>query len=128
MRKLVGKYKSKFEHTFAAFLKKKGLDFQYESVVLLYTEPQEHKYHVDWASDDYQFYIETKGRFTAKDRRKHLAVRVSNPGKEVRFVFQNARQRLYKGSPNTYADWCNANGFKWAQGVPPAEWFLERVG
>ena len=32
---------------------------------------------------------------------------------DIRFVFMNARNKIYKGSRTTYADWCNKHDFRW---------------
>ena len=37
--------------------------------------------------------IETKGRFTAADRRKHLLVRKQHPHLDIRFVFENSNAK-----------------------------------
>lgn len=69
--------------------------------------------------------VETKGLFEAKDRKKHLYVRESNPGLDLRFVFQRSASRLYKGSPSTYADWCAKHGFLYADKHIPVCWLTE---
>lgn len=45
---------------------------------------------------------------------------------DIRFVFQNPKNKLYKRSKTTYADWCDKHGFKWATKVIPSSWFKER--
>lgn len=70
--------------------------------------------------------IEAKGLFETKDRQKHLLIKKQYPHLDIRFVFQNPKNTLYKGSKTTYADWCDKNGFKWATKLIPATWFKER--
>lgn len=70
--------------------------------------------------------IEAKGLFEAKDRQKHLYIKKQYPHLDIRFVFQNAGNKLYKGSKTTYADWCKKYGFKYAVKVIPASWFNEQ--
>jgi len=48
-----------------------------------------------------KIYIETKGRFLAKDRTKHILVQEQYPDIDLRFIFSNSRQKLYKGSSTT---------------------------
>lgn len=70
--------------------------------------------------------IEAKGLFETKDRQKHLLIKKQYPHLDIRFVFQNPKNTLYKGSKTTYADWCDKYGFKWATKLIPATWFKER--
>ena len=55
--------------------------------------------------------IESKGRFTTADRKKHLKIKHQYPDIDIRFVFSSSRAKLYKGSKSTYADWCNKHKF-----------------
>jgi hypothetical protein len=71
-----------------------------------------------------QIYIESKGRLTQTDRTKMRAVKMNNPGIDVRFMFENAFKKL-TSSPRsmTYAQWCDKNGYKFAEGVLiPQQW------
>jgi len=70
-------------------------------------------------------YIETKGRFLAKDRAKHLLVREQHPELDIRFVFTNPNQKLYKGAKTTYADWCIKHEFNYSRSRIPESWILE---
>lgn len=115
-------YKSNFEFGIAQNLKKKKIKFEYESVKLEYNKA--HTYTPDFVLAN-GIIIESKGRFTGEDRKKHLLVREQHPDKDIRFVFQRANQPLRKGSPNTYADWCVANNFKYADKEIPLEWIKE---
>ena len=65
--------------------------------------------------------VETKGRFVAADRKKHLLIQ-KQFDYDIRFVFQNARAKLFKGAKSTYSQWCDKHGFLWAQGSIPEEW------
>lgn len=70
-------------------------------------------------------YIETKGKFTADDRKKLLAVKEQHPNVVIYLLFQRAYNKLSPKSKTTYADWSEKNGFAWADynehGVPE-EW------
>ena len=69
--------------------------------------------------------IETKGRFMTADRKKHLLIKKQHPDLDVRFVFSNPNQKLYKGAKSTAAQWCEKYGFKYAKKSIPEEWFNE---
>ena len=45
-----------------------------------------------------------------------------HPECDIRFVFANAKNKLYKSSKTTYGDWCNRHGFDWAEKTVPREW------
>lgn len=118
-------YRSGFEHEVAEWLNQRDIDGRYEQIVLQYEQPaKQRKYTADFVLPN-GIIIETKGRFTVEDRQKHLHIRESNPGMEIRFVFQNPNTRLYKGAKSTYADWCNKKGFKYAKKEIPEEWLNE---
>lgn len=61
------------------------------------------------------FYVEAKGRFTGRDRRKALAMKTDWPAEEVRYVFMRDN-KLSKNSKTKYSDWCKDNGFKYHVG------------
>lgn len=69
--------------------------------------------------------VETKGRFVLEDRKKHLLIKKQHPEMDIRFVFSNSKNKINKASKTTYADWCNKNGFKFADKTIPAEWIAE---
>lgn len=118
-RKAKSPYKSKFELTTAGFLRTKGIKFKYEPERLVYTK--EHYYVPDFFLDHNGIYIETKGRFTSKDRTKMLAVKEKHPHKDIRLCFMRD-QYLYKGSNTKYSDWCNTHGFKYCIKEIPIQW------
>jgi hypothetical protein len=69
--------------------------------------------------------VETKGRFVTADRQKHLLVKAQHPDLDIRFVFSNSRARISKGSPTSYAMWCDKNGFRYADKFIPQAWLIE---
>lgn len=71
-------------------------------------------------------YLEAKGYFKASDRKKILAVIASNPGIDLRIIFQRDNY-LTKAKSSRYSDWCEKNGIKFAVGRVPKEW-LKRSG
>ena len=70
--------------------------------------------------------IETKGQFTASDRRKHLAIKKQHPKLDIRFVFENSRRKLRKGAKSTYGEWCTKYGFRYYDRIVPEEWLKEK--
>lgn len=72
-------------------------------------------------------YIETKGKFTAADRKKHLAIKESHPDLDIRFMFEKPNNKIRKGAKQTCGEWATKNGFKWCGPVFPKEWLDEMV-
>lgn len=104
-----------------------GMDIvpKYESFKIPYVIPaSNHTYTPDFQLPN-GIIIETKGRFVASDRKKHLLVKKQHSELDIRFVFQNAKGKINKGSKTTYADWCKKNGFLFAEKEIPYEWFKE---
>jgi hypothetical protein len=99
---------------------------RYELRRITYTRPAtQHKYTPDFELSN-GILIETKGRFTTADRKKHRLIQDQHPDLDIRFVFSNPNSRLYKGSPTTYAQWCERYGFLYAKGDIPKEWINEK--
>ena len=69
--------------------------------------------------------METKGLLSPEDRKKHILIKKQFPHLDIRFVFSNPNQKLYKGSPTTYAMWCKKKGFLYAQKLTPFQWLRE---
>ena len=65
---------------------------------------------------------ETKGRFIEADRTKHKLIAKQHPDIDIRFMFQNPREKLYKKSKATYADWCEKNDFLYCSKELPYMW------
>ena len=70
--------------------------------------------------------IESKGMFTAADRRKHLAIKRQHPKLDIRFVFENSRRKLRKGAKSTYGEWCYKYGLLYSNRVIPEDWVKEK--
>lgn len=97
----------------------------YEQSYLNYTIPESvHKYTPDFILSN-GIIIEAKGLFEVNDRKKHLLIKKQYPHLDIRFVFQNPHNYLYKGAKSTYADWCHKYGFKYATKLIPDAWFTE---
>ena len=119
-----GKYRSGLEKTVAVYLKENQVKVRYEQLKIEWVDLRYRTYTPDFQLDN-GIFIETKGIFDSDDRRKHVEVHKQHPELDIRFVFSNAKAKLYKGSKTTYADWCDKQGFKWAHRIIPQEWLQE---
>ena len=99
-------------------LEEQGIPFKYEPCSFSYIT--EHKYTPDFLIGS--TYIEIKGRLTATDRKKLVAVRNINPDLNLHILFQRD-QPIRKGSKTYYSDWAKKNNFIFAIGEEiPKEW------
>lgn len=123
MKSTSNKYRSGLEVTVSKQLLDKKIDFEYEKTKINYIIPESsHIYNPDFRLKNKEIYIETKGRFTLADRKKHLLIKAQRPDLDIRFIFSNSNTPIRKGSKTTYADWCDKNGFTYADKVIPTSW------
>lgn len=122
-------YRSGLEEKISEQLKELHIDFSYETEKIYYVQPEKKRsYKPDFIKkkqNGEKLFIETKGRLTAADRKKHEWVKAQNPNLDIRFVFTNSNTKIAKNSKTTYADWCNKNGFIFADKVIPIAWLEE---
>jgi hypothetical protein len=114
-------YRSGLEDKVATKLTESGVKFEYETTKIKYRVDEERTYTPDFIFPN-GLIVETKGRFTAPDRKKHLLIKKQHPDKDIRFVFQNSSNKINKGSKTTYADWCIKHGFLFADKNIPEDW------
>ena len=123
-------YKSGLEQTVAEQKKNAEYPLNYETETLNYIVPERKaKYTPDFVfvkkNGNFMF-IETKGRWTSVDRLKMKHVLASNPGIDIRMVFQTPTQKISKGSPTTYETYANKLGIVHvAKKTIPVEWMAE---
>jgi hypothetical protein len=118
-------FRSGLEERVAEQLDQLGVSYTYEKVKLKYIRPaSEHIYTPDFVLAN-GIIVETKGRFLAPDRQKHILVKRHNPDLDIRFVFSNSNARISKTSKTTYAMWCRKYGYQFADKVIPEEWLNE---
>ena len=118
-------FKSGLEETISQQIESYGIKVEYETEKVPYIIPaSNHTYSPDFKLPN-GIRVETKGRFVAADRKKHLLVKEHNPHLDIRFVFSNSKNKISKKSKTTYGDWCEKNGYKYADKIIPNEWFLE---
>jgi hypothetical protein len=118
-------YRSGLEDKVARQLSDLGVEYEYEKLKISYEVHESRKYTPDFVILHNGIIVETKGRFLGADRKKHLLIKEQHPEKDIRFVFSNSKAKLSKGSPTSYADWCNKHGFFWADKLIPQEWLNE---
>lgn len=150
-RKLPKKQKTRsgFEDTVLRQLKRQGVQYAYEPKKLLYRLS---KYYIPDIELPNKILVECKGEFNKEDRDKMLAVRETNPGLDIRMLFQTdgylnklsksarnkrldirtdfgkiTREQIEELNKNrvTYSKWCEKHGFKYAIGKIPKEWIDE---
>ena len=117
-------YRSGLEEDMAADLAQRDIKFTYEKVKVSWLDSQVRTYTPDFELEN-GIIIETKGRFTSADRRKHKEIKKQHPELDIRFVFSNSRAKLYKGAKSTYGDWCDKHGFLYSDKQVPQKWIDE---
>lgn len=128
LRGLKEGYRSGLEVVVADQLKELGIPVKYEDpdAKISYTKPaRQSKYTPDFILPN-GIIVETKGRFVTSDRQKHKWIKEQHPYLDIRFVFSNSRTKISKQSTTTYADWCNKNGFVYADKLIPIHWIKEK--
>ena len=114
-------YRSGLEDDISEDLKVRGVSFKYETLKIKWTLLENKTYTPDFILPN-GIIIESKGRFVAADRKKHLKVKEQHPNLDIRFVFSNSRGKLSKGAKSTYGDWCDKHGFTYADKRIPDGW------
>ena len=115
-------FRSGIEVKVAKQLEEAGIKVEYETTKIRYVQPEtKHTYTPDFVLPN-GVIIETKGRFVAADRKKHLLIKQQHPDLDIRFVFQRSQNTINKGSKTAYADWATKNGFLYADKEIPDEW------
>jgi hypothetical protein len=129
--------RSKFEDTIAKEFEDAGVEYEYESMQLEYQEPLRKNLaqcgdcgstsllRTGWYTPDFilssGLVVETKGRFTAADRRKMLAVVDAHPDLKIVMLFMRDN-KIHKNSTTYYSDWCMSHNIEYAIGHPHKEW------
>ena len=126
MRKHIkGRYRSGLEKEVAAYLRKTQKKVRYEVLKVEWEDLRYRTYTPDFVLDN-GIIIETKGIFDSDDRPKHREIQRQHPELDIRFVFSNAKAKLYKGAKSRYFNWCEQHKFQWANRVIPEEWLKEK--
>ena len=126
------KRRSRLEDKVEDQLKAYGVPYEYEKHKLKYIVPERTATYLP----DFKvgpIFIEVKGTFqrhgasgSAEERKKLILVKEAHPHLDIRLVFANASQPIYKGSPTTLAKWAVDHGFPYAdKGTIPSSWIKE---
>jgi hypothetical protein len=135
--------RSKFEDTVAGWLDAEGITYQYEPWQLEYQEPlrknlaecgdcgSSNLLRTGWYTPDFVLdsglIIEAKGRFTAADRRKMLAVIEGHPDERIVMLFMRDN-RIHRRSQTYYSDWCMERDIDYDIGQLKQEWLTYEQG
>lgn len=114
-------YRSGLEDNISKQLKRLKVPVKYEEMKIKYEVHEVRTYTPDFELPN-GIIIESKGRFTVADRKKHLLIKKQFPDLDIRFVFSNSRAKINKGSKTTYGMWCDKHGFTYADKLIPKEW------
>ena len=120
-------YRSGLEDRISEQLKSLSVPFKYEEFKIKYEVHENRTYTPDFELPN-GIIVESKGRFVAADRKKHLLVKKQHPELDIRFVFSNSNAKINKGSKTTYGDWCDKNGYLYADKLIPEGWIGEKHG
>jgi hypothetical protein len=118
-------YRSGLEHKLSLYLDERNIIYGYENIKIEWEDLAYRTYTPDFVLDN-GIIIETKGRFMAADRRKHIAIKKQHPKLDIRFVFTNSKSKTSKGAKGSYADWCIKHGFRYYDRIIPEDWLKEK--
>ena len=118
-------YRSGLELKVSQYLDNYRIKYKYEAIKIEWEDLAYRTYTPDFVLKN-NIIIETKGMFTAADRRKHLCIRKQHPELDIRFVFENSRRKLRKGAKSTYGQWCIKYGFQYYDRIIPENWLKEK--
>lgn len=114
--------RSGFERTLAADLKRAKVQFEYETLTLPFV--MNHTYRPDFILAN-GVIIEAKGilnRYDKTEASKLVAIKKQYPDLDFRLVFMEANKKI-TGTKQTHGAWATRNGFTWAEGSIPKEWY-----
>ena len=118
-------YRSGLEKKLADELKILKIKFSYESLKIEWEDLAYRTYTPDFILNN-GIIIETKGMFTAADRRKHIQIKRQHPMLDIRFIFENSNRKLRKGAKSTYGQWCYKYSFRFSNRIVPEDWLKEK--
>ena len=118
-------YRSGLELKTAKYLDNLLIKYKYEKVKIEWEDLTYRTYTPDFVLYN-GIIIETKGMFTAADRKKHLAIKTQLPHLDIRFVFENSNRKFRKGAKTRYYQWCNKYDFDYYDRIIPEEWLKEK--
>ena len=115
-------FRSGLEERIADLLVELGVKYEYESTKVPYVI--QHNYTPDFILPN-GVWLEAKGYWDSKDRKKIKSVIQQNPDIDLRMVFQAPFNTISKKSKTTYAQWCDKLGIKCTSFANiPLDWLL----
>ena len=115
-------FRSGLEERVADLLVELGVKYEYESTRVPYVI--QHNYTPDFILPN-GVWLEAKGYWDSKDRKKIKSVIQQNPDIDLRMVFQAPFNTISKKSKTTYAQWCDKLSIKWTSfATIPIDWLL----
>lgn len=118
-------YRSGLEEKIAADLEGRDVPYEYETFKISYTVPERQATYTPDFKLPNGIIVEGKGVFDVEDRQKHVLIKQQHPELDIRFVFSSSKKPIRKGSPTTYAAWCEKHGFLYADKLIPDAWLKE---
>jgi len=118
-------YRSGLELNISMSLDTIKYKYDYESIKIEWEDLTYRTYTPDFILNN-GIIIETKGRFLASDRKKHVAIKKQHPDLDIRFVFTNSKNKLQKGAKSSYGQWCDKHGFRYYDRIIPEDWLKEK--
>jgi len=142
-KRLLGRFRSLSEKRVANELLAKGIKYRYERTKFEYYLDSNLKldcpncglvkgrirrhYLPDFELPNGLF-IEVKGRFTPRDRKKMRAIRTLYPSLPIGIVFDSDRKIEGSKKGLRYGEWANKNGFPWSIREIPPSWLEGAYG
>jgi hypothetical protein len=107
---------------------KTSVHAHYEISQFEYVVDEIKKYTPDWTliiqPGGHHIYIEYKGVLDGATRKKMKLMKKQHPELDIRFVFEQASNKITKTSKTTYGMWADQWGFPWADNELPSEWLI----
>lgn len=109
------KTRNKFEAEIQRQIRRKKVVYTYEGETIPYTIAYHYIPDFILYTPLGKVYVETKGYLRPEDKRKMVAVKRLNPRLDIRILFQKLTISNER--------WASRNGFRYAEGVIPDEWY-----
>ena len=119
-------YRSGLEHLVSKQIRHARNSIRYEAMKIQWVDFSLRTYTPDFVLDN-GIIIEVKGFWDTADRRKHVEIKKQHQDLDIRFVFENSRKKIRKGSRTTYADWCEKHNMLFCDRVVPKLWLQEEL-
>jgi hypothetical protein len=103
-------YKSNFERDVHQYF---GEQVQYEPDKIAFVQPAIARTYLPDFKLKKDVFIETKGKLTLEDRKKHVWIKEQHPEITIIFLFMNSQNKLTRKSNTTYAMWADDNEIPW---------------